>query len=231
MKACSLFVLWTMVSIGLCSVPGGSMAQAIENETSKPFVVVYGADPREGDEVIAFVGEKISVDVFEPDPGPDVLLVDAAFRSRYRVLQVVHGEYVGDSIEFTAYDHYGEPLFSKYGHALLFVRKYEDGYVHVKYQYVPLFRTEEHGFAECALKEPGETDKQLGIEPVPMRFDQGSSVLFEGLRRSWVKARYRPGFYEFVAGKARCRLGYTAQQTYANWAAHRSARSIQPEKP
>lgn len=231
MKAYSFFVLSTMVSIGLCGVPGGSIARTIETETSKPFLVAYGADSREDDEVVAFVGEKISVDVFEPDADPDVLLIDAAFRSRYRVLQVVRGEYAGDTIEFTAYDHYGEPSFSKYEHVLLFVRRHEKGYIHVKYQYAPLFRTEAHGFAECALKDPAEADKQLGIEPIPMRFDRSSSVLFEGLRRSWVKARYRPEFYEFVAGKARCRLGYTAQQAFLRWVARRAAQIIPPAKP
>lgn len=230
MKAYSFFVLSTMVSIGLCGVPGGSIARTIETETSKPFVVAYGADSREDDEVIAFVGEKISVDVFESDPDPDVILIDAAFRSRYRVLQVVHGEYAGDTIEFTAYDHYGEPAFSKYEHVLLFVRRYANGFVHVKYQYVPLFRTEDHGFAACALEAPNESSRRLSIEPIPMRFDRSASAPFEGLRRSGVKAHYRPEFYAFVAGKARCRLGYTARQAYLRWAARRAAQIV-PAKP
>src|SRR6478752_4615688 len=103
----------------------------------------------EFDDVIIFVGEKISVDQFDPEVAPDVILMDAAFRAKYRVLNIVGGTYNKDTIEFEAYDHYGTPDFSNYPQVLLFVVRSGDKFFHLKYQFFPVYPTSSGTWASC----------------------------------------------------------------------------------
>ena len=91
-------------------------------------VICNAAEPN----LIAFVGEKISIEPFKPK----VRTMDSAFYAKYRVLQVIFGTLPAKEITFAVYDHYGEPRFSNYKHVLLFISKSDDGsFYHQKYQY------------------------------------------------------------------------------------------------
>lgn len=103
------------------------------------------------DSLIVFVGEKIEVNYVERPPtekiikGNDTLIsirMDSEYLAKYKILQLVHGAYKSDTIEFTVYDHYGEPTFSKYRTVLLFVSDYNGKLYHEKYQYFDLYMTE-----------------------------------------------------------------------------------------
>ena len=71
--------------------------------------------------LFVFVGKKIAI---QNEPYVRGSL-DNGFTAKYKVLQRVYGNYEKDTIEFTAYDHYGIPAFSKYKNVLLFVSEYE----------------------------------------------------------------------------------------------------------
>ncbi|MEI2431104.1 hypothetical protein RDV84_13285 [Lysobacter yananisis] len=117
----------------------------------------------EEERLLVFVGEKISVAEFKPELPPNTVMMDAVFKAKFRVRQVVYGRYDDGVIEFDAYDHFGVPGFAEYPHSLLFVLRQDDGFVQLKYQYVPVFRT-----------RSGEWN---GCGPVRNRDDQGRSYL------------------------------------------------------
>lgn len=94
-----------------------------------------------------FVGEKISVERFSPDLEEGQILMDAAFKARYKIIKHVYNELESDTIEFEAYDHYGTPAFSKFEHVLLYVVKTEKGFYHSKYQFTPLYKTKNNTWA------------------------------------------------------------------------------------
>ncbi len=77
-----------------------------------------------------FVGEKISVEEFDPRTKENDLPFDQAFQAKYKVLQNIYGDYQKDTIEFEAFDHYGSPPFAKYNTVLLFVSEYEGKFYH-----------------------------------------------------------------------------------------------------
>ena len=99
----------------------------------------------------AFVGEKISVESFDPnknnkrkikDPNSaDSLMVteyvmDNGFNCTYKNLQNVYNTFETDTIVFKAYDHYGNPAFENEKYVLLYISKStNEGYYHVKYQF------------------------------------------------------------------------------------------------
>jgi len=118
------------------------------------------------DSLIVFVGEKIEVKYIEGPieertiiiEGNDTIIhvrvrMDSEYLAKYKILQLVHGSYISDTIEFTVYDHYGEPAFSKYQTVLLFVSEYNEKLYHEKYQYFDLYMTENGKWASSYSSE------------------------------------------------------------------------------
>ena len=93
--------------------------------------------------LIVFVGEKIEVTELPYKKGD----FDSKFHAKYKVLQLVYGKYVKETIEFIAYDHFGTPPFSKYKNVLLFVSEYDEKYYHEKYMFNDVYLTKDGRWA------------------------------------------------------------------------------------
>ena len=111
------------------------------------------------DSLLVFIGERIEVK-YSPEEknespvdtiieGNDTSYVrqvsisrDGRFIAKYKILQMIHGSYKTDTIEFFVFDHYGEPAFSKYQTVMLFVSYDNSLLYHEKYQYFKLYMTE-----------------------------------------------------------------------------------------
>ncbi len=108
------------------------------------------------DSLIVFVGEIIEVKLSPEDKkqklvdtlieGKDTSYVihistntDSRYFAKYKILQLMQGAYKADTIEFAAYDHYGQPGFSKHKTVLLFVSFTNGKLYHEKYQYFNLY--------------------------------------------------------------------------------------------
>jgi hypothetical protein len=103
----------------------------------------------------AFIGEKISVEEFDPNEKSTritinpvtkdtirhvSLITDYAYNVKYKIIKPIFNDLKVDTIEFVAYDHYGRPGFEKNKNVILYISKSEKGdyYVHQKYQYDPV---------------------------------------------------------------------------------------------
>lgn len=138
---------------------GGLTAHAAQAES----------EPEEN--LIVFVGEKISVEQFEPVLGPNTIRVDGAFKAKFRIKQMVYGHYDGEIIEFEAYDHYGVPAFAGFAHSLLFVSRHDGKLYHQKYQFYPVFLNRSGVWAGCGPVGESDTKDRRGIAWArPMRF-------------------------------------------------------------
>jgi len=90
--------------------------------------------------LFVFVGEKIEVKDISYEKGD----FDLGVIAKYKVLQRVYGNYDKDTISFEAYDHYGEPAFTKYKNVLMFVSESKENKGHYymeKYQYFDVYKT------------------------------------------------------------------------------------------
>jgi hypothetical protein len=112
-----------------------------------------------------FVGEKISVDLVERKNYCNRFILDSEYGAKYKIVKNLYGDYRGDTIQFTAYDHYGKPPFSKHKHVLLFVTEYCGKLIHEKYQYFDVYPTENGRWAS-----PGN----------PWRFDRPDTTVVQG---------------------------------------------------
>ena len=183
----------------------------------RPFllaVLLAGAPGAAGaQQVLAFVGEKVSVEEFDPPRDPDAIHPDEAFRAKYRVVDVVHGLAPGEVVEFEAYDPNGRPDFEPYPHVLLFLAKQGGRWVHLKHQFYPVFRTKSGTWAGCGspYRYGGETRT---IAPRPLDFDRDASFDLAGLGREDIAVLYPRPYFRAIGGKAYCRQGNTVEELF-----------------
>ena len=123
--------------------------------------------------LFVFVGQKIEVKLIPYEQGS----MDAGFKAKYKVLQKVYGDYSGNTIEFNAYDHYGEPPFAKFDHVLLFVSEYEGKFYHQKYTYDPLFKTKDGRWAG-PYSEDYRHPYNASTNVTPVKIDFADEVSF-----------------------------------------------------
>ena len=110
--------------------------------------------------LLVFVGEKIEVK-YIPEKDTSVLMLDGEYHAKYKILQNVYGEFTKDTIEFTAFDHYGEPAFSNYKNVLLFVSKHGGKYYHQKYQFYVVYKTKDDRWAgSYSVRDLGYNNKR-----------------------------------------------------------------------
>jgi len=174
------------------------MSQSRHALTALLLMLAASGPQAAGTQLFAFVGQKISVDEFKaPSKCPQLVeekpdgtatvcfeIPNAAFHAQYRVLQPVHGQYDGPVIRFDAFDHYGRPRFAQYEHVLLFVSKAEDGrWVHVKYQYFPVYETVNGGWAGCGSADRFEAPQRRGPSTAqPIAFKQPVVESLQGVK-------------------------------------------------
>jgi hypothetical protein len=134
-------------------------------DTPGSFVKNYGAN--DSNKLFVFVGEKIAV---EPLPRKGYSM-DNSFKAKYVILKKVYGDFIADTIEFVAYDHYGTPAFSKFKNVLLFVSAYKGTYYHQKYMYNNVYKTKDGRWAGSYTSDyDHEYNKHTKIKPVKIDF-------------------------------------------------------------
>jgi hypothetical protein len=178
-------------------------------------IAVFVPSTSRAENLIAFVGEKISVTEFEPETAPDAILMDSAFKARYRVIEVIYGTYAEKTLEFEAYDHYGRPGFENHRHVLLFVSSAGGAFYHQKYQYFPVFKTKSGRWAGCGDPYQFEPDMHRGIISAHS-LDFNRDAYFDISRHSRREKReYFPSeYFQIRDGKAYCKKGNTVQELF-----------------
>ncbi|MDJ1486351.1 hypothetical protein QNI16_38080 [Cytophagaceae bacterium YF14B1] len=191
-----------------------------------PFLILfisltYAFGQTRKDSLIVFVGEKIEVK-YSPEEekearidtiikGKDTSYVkhvtfrmDNRYIAKYRVLQLVHGSYTSDTIEFIAFDHYGDPAFSNFKTVLLFVSKYGDKLYHEKYQYFALYLTESGKWASpYASGDYNHPNKDhITVKPEKIPFKERVSIPVDKLTKEDRKIWYPEPYYKIENRKA-----------------------------
>lgn len=148
------------------------------------------------EERLVFIGSQIKFHEFDPNEDDDdcedevveinngeealmeciTISLDAAFKATYSISKVLEGSYLGGSISFEVYDHYGTPEFSKYDTAMIYLERYDGKWYHEKYTWNKIYETVDGQYADCSLDYVNEHlyDPKL-LNPVkfkkPVNFD------------------------------------------------------------
>jgi hypothetical protein len=194
---------------------------------------IAGGDPGQ---TIAFVGEKIAVQQSDYSCPENHICMDARFHARYRIVELLEGQFDGDVIDFIAYDHYGYPNFARADRPLIYVVQVDDELYHHKYAFDVLNTVRGGGYATCGDPyneyEP-EQVKDLGREDLtPYAFDPPvtfriSNSLFrkedtEGMSQDDIREGFletmrvfAPPAFEINGDVATCRMGMSAKDVAA----------------
>ena len=185
------------------------------------------------DSLIVFIGEKIDVK-YSPEEkkespvdtiieGNDTsymrhvsISMDSRYIAKYKILQLVHGSYKTDTIEFLAFDHYGEPAFSKYQTVLLFVSNCNGKLYHEKYQYFKLYKAENGKWA--SPYPSGDYNHpfkdSITVKPEKITFKDDVSFPVDKLTNEDRKTWYPKPYYEIKKGRAIAIYGNYVDQLF-----------------
>ena len=195
------------IVLAVTATARGTPAQAVDAKTC-------GAAP--GQNLVVFVGRKISVRPFQPPAEPGTVLLDDAFRARYRVLRVFCGELTSPEIEFEAYDHYGTPAFADFETVLLFVSREGRRFVHQKYQFANVYETTDGSWAGCGDPYQYEPDVHRGrVEAKPRHFKRPVTFSVAGRSEREIRARYPSKFFVRRGKTAICKAGASLEEIFA----------------
>ncbi|SET03214.1 hypothetical protein [Hymenobacter actinosclerus] len=155
-----------------------------------------------------FIGRKVRVNRAEQPYYCNRISMDSKFVGRYQVLSNVSGLLPDSVLEFTAYDHYGWPGFSRYETVLLFVSRYCGEYVQQKYMYYPLYKTIDGRWASPVmasdLKHPMA---KKAPKPHKIAFAAPVEIDIANFDAEWVKEQYPAPYYRIASGKAIAEYG------------------------
>ena len=163
--------------------------------------------------LIVFIGEKIEVKYVERPLTDTIsrgkrtiirLYMDEEYIAEYKILKLVHGSYKSDTIEFTVYDHYGEPEFSEFQTVLLFVSKYNGELIHEKYLYFDLYMTNNGKWASpYSSKYYNHPYKnRITVKPELIPFIDEVSYTVEDMGADEIEKRYPQPYYKIEGKRA-----------------------------
>lgn len=154
-----------------------------------------------------FVGEKIEVKPFQPETEKDVILMDSAFKAKYRVIENLYGNYDENTIEFEVYDHYGVPPFSRYKNVLLFVSEHKGKLYHEKYQYFDVYKTKDERWASCGDPYRFDEYHRKNFKPAKLEFEEPLFFELKELNDKYVKSVFKAPYFKIIGNKAECLMG------------------------
>lgn len=188
-------------------------------------------------QTIAFVGEKIDVVQADYICPENHICMDAKFNARYRVIQLLAGDYTGEKIDFVVFDHYGLPRFSRYDRVVLYLQQFDGELYHHKYQFDALHPVKDGGYATCGDPyedyEADELSRYGRHDPTVFEFEPAvtfkiadhlgyweedyDEVRPERIREDFIEtmAQFAPPAFTIKNGVAKCRMGMTPSEVAA----------------
>ncbi len=172
------------------------------------------------DSLIVIVGEKIELK-YEPEENKSTargiagdkdtthiagvaFSMDHRYIARYKILDLIQGSYTGDTLEFLAYDRYGEPAFSKHRTVLLFISSHKGHWVHEKDQYFELYRTSDGKWASpySGLDYTHHLHDGQSMKPEKITFKDDISFPVKALKAKQRKRLYPKPYFRIKDGYA-----------------------------
>ena len=128
--------------------------------------------------------------------------MDKGFRCKYKIVKNIFNHLPNDTVEFVAYDHYGNPGFAEKDTVILYLskNKEEGHYFHQKYQYDNVFKDEKGNYFSYP-KFPGThyTKYKDSINGFKINLENEKYNL-ENWNKETIRAHYPKEFYK-IKGK------------------------------
>ncbi len=170
---------------------------------AEPCISYVSCEQEKPSKYYIFIGKKIELEGQKIPYYCNIVMMDAEFKSKYKIEKNIYGDFPKDSIVFTAFDHYGMPNFGKYEYVLLFIGEYCGKLIHEKYQYFDLYKTKNGKWASPGNPYKYDNNqKEKNIAPKKINFE--SSVWFDvsKLNEKQIESEYPTEYYKIIENKA-----------------------------
>lgn len=158
------------------------------------------------------IAEKIDVKRIDPYYCGNLVSFDGQYVSKYKLLKTIYGTVLPDTINFTAFDHYGTPKFSYYKYVMLFLSEYCGKLYHEKYQFFDVYPTKDGRWARPG--DPYRYDKhwQKDIQIVKLNFKDNLSFDIEDEDEHVIKEKYPRPYFRMTKNRAFPLTGVYAEE-------------------
>ncbi|WP_426061532.1 hypothetical protein [Hymenobacter sp. B1770] len=166
--------------------------------------------------IYVFVGEKIEVKRFHKEATPGSIIMDNGFKAKYKVLKNLYGDYSKDTIEFEAFDHYGFPGFANYNQVLLYVSEYSGHLYHEKYQFSPVYKTDNNRWAGpyARLDYEHPFAKSTTVKPEKISFPAEATVDVTKYSPERIQEVFPKPYYTIGNGQATPLMGNYIEELF-----------------
>lgn len=150
-----------------------------------------------------FIGKKIKINHAKEKYYCNIISFDSKFDAEYKVVENIYGKLPNDVVKFVVYDHNGRPEFGKYETVMLFISRYCGELFHQKYQFYPLYKTEDNRLASpYNVFEYSRLDSTSTIKPEIIKFKEKVEIDIKGASQEYIEKWYPAPFYKIENGKA-----------------------------
>ena len=190
---------------------------------SKPCITPKKCDQKLPSKTYIFVGSKIKVS--RADTSDYCYMSwDSKYNANYKIEQEFSDHFPDSTITFIAYDHnsMSQYLFKNYENILIFIGEYCGDLIHMKYQFFPVYKTQNGRWATTvdAYKAKYDKDKEDLYENIvfdkSVSFDLPNQLTDEQMTQ-FIKNRFPEKYYSIKDGKAYPIMGRYAEDLVKNW--------------
>lgn len=137
-----------------------------------------------------------------------MIALDSKFNAEYKIVQSLYGHYEKDTINFTVYDHNGRPAFEEFDNVLIYVAKYCDKLIHLKYQFSNIYKTADGRWAvPYNLYDYQKLPDNITITPEIIDFENPVEFETKDWAKEYIAKRFPEPYYKKEGAKMRAIYG------------------------
>lgn len=190
---------------------------------SKPCITPKKCEQKIPSKLYVFVGEKIDVS-YADTSDYCYMLMDSKYNATYKIEQEFGDHFPDSTIAFTAYDHnsMSRYLFENYENVLIFVGEYCGDLIHMKYQFFPVYKTQDGRWATPVDTYKDKYDKSKKDLYENIVFDESVSFdlpnqISDEQMTEFIKNRFPEKYYRIKDEKAYPIIGIYAENMVKHW--------------
>ncbi len=135
--------------------------------------------------------------------------MDSKSQATYKILENF-SKFEGDTITFASYDHFSIVNYDEYENIILYVAKYCDSLVQVKYKFRSVYTAKDGRWVSPVLEE--YASRKMQSLKQPHKVNVSEPIVVPGyLQNKDLKAEYPEPYYRVRKGKVFMKYGYYAQ--------------------
>lgn len=163
-------------------------------------------------DLLIFIGEKINFEYIN-DKHCGYIKFDRQYSAKYEITKLIEGNYSKDTICFDVFHHSGKPKFPNFEKIILYVGKFCNKYIHIKYTYNQVYKSKDNIWVTPYDWLDYKRQDSIGrIEPKKIIFPKEVYYTIDNdFRKEELEKTYPHPYYKIKDNKAYPIYGYSLE--------------------